>query len=73
MRSIDKGQSYKQLNSSYVSFICPFDMFEKGRHMYTFENICKEDKDIALGDGAVKIFLNSDSEMNDVSGELRNC
>ena len=59
------------MKPSYIIFICPFDMFGKGRHIYTFENICREDKDICLNDGAVKIFLNADSDMDDVSRELR--
>ena len=71
LQMIDKGQTYKQLNKSYVIFICPFDVFSKGRHIYTFENLCKEDKNIRLDDGAVKVFLNSDSEMDDVSRELK--
>ncbi len=33
------------------------------------ENLYKEDKEIFLGDGAVKIFLNTDSKMDDVSKE----
>ena len=70
LQLIDKGQHYKLLKPSYIIFICPFDVFCQGRHIYTFENICKEDTNIALGDGAVKIFLNADSEMDDVSGEL---
>ncbi len=71
LQMVDAGQSYRKLNRSYVIFICPFDAFGKGRHIYTFENICKEDNTISLGDGAVKIFLNADSEKNDVSRELR--
>ena len=71
LQMIDRGQTYKQLNRSYVIFICPFDVFSGGRHIYTFENFCKEDKDIRLGDGAVKVFLNSESGMEDVSRELR--
>ena len=70
LQLIDKGQHYKLLKPSYIIFICPFDVFGQGRHIYTFENICKEDTNIALGDGAVKIFLNADSEMDDVSKEL---
>ena len=70
LQLIDKGQHYKLLKPSYIIFICPFDVFRQGRHIYTFENICKEDTNIALGDGAVKIFLNADSEMDDVSKEL---
>ena len=52
-------------------FICPFDIFHEGRHIYTFENRCKEKPELLLGDGAVKIFLNADSTMDDVSEELR--
>lgn len=36
-----------------------------------FENICREDHDISLGDETTKIFLNADSSMEDVSRELR--
>ncbi len=71
LQVIDKGQPYKKLNRSYVIFICPFDLFGRGRHIYTFENICKEDHSILLGDEAVKIFLNADSGMSDVSPELK--
>lgn len=71
LQMIDKGQPYKKLNRSYVIFICPFDLFGRGRHIYTFENICKEDHSILLGDEAVKIFLNADSGMSDVSPELK--
>ena len=68
---IDAGQHYKKLNRSYIIFICPFDLYGKGRHIYTFENICKEDNSISMGDEAVKIFLNAEGTMDDVSGELR--
>ena len=71
LQMIDKGQFYKKLNPSYVIFICQFDIFDTGRHIYTFENICKEDKNIPLGDGAAKIFLNADGKMDDVSRELK--
>ncbi len=70
LQLIDKGQHYKLLKPSYIIFICPFDVFGRGRHIYTFENVCKEDKEIFLGDGAVKIFLNADSQLDDVSREL---
>ena len=59
LQLIDKGQHYKKLNRSYIIFISPFDLYGKGRHIYTFENICKEDKSITMGDEAVKIFLNA--------------
>ncbi len=71
LQFIDKGQHYKKLNRSYIIFICQFDLYEKGRHIYTFENICKEDKSISMGDETVKIFLNTEGTMDDVSEELR--
>lgn len=71
LQLIDKGQTYKKLNRSYVIFICLEDIFKKGRHIYTFENICKEDKSISMGDETTKIFLNADGKMDDVSEELK--
>ncbi len=71
LQLIDKGQHYRRLNRSYIIFISPFDLYEKGRHIYTFENICKEDNSISMGDETVKIFLNADGTMDDVSSELK--
>ena len=71
LQLIDKGQHYKSMKPSYIIFICPFDLFDKGRHIYTFENICNEDNSIFLKDGAVKIFLNADGNRDDVSRELK--
>ncbi|GFI11154.1 hypothetical protein IMSAGC007_03627 [Lachnospiraceae bacterium] len=51
--------------------ICPFDLYGKERHIYTFENICKEDGSISMGDEAVKIFLNAKGTLDDVSDELK--
>lgn len=64
-------KSYMKLNKTYIIFICTFDLYGKGRHIYTFENICKEDNSLSMGDEATKIFLNSDSDMDDVGKELR--
>ena len=48
---IDKGQEYSRLKQSYVIFICDYDEFGLGRHVYTFENVCKEDSKLTLNDG----------------------
>ena len=45
---ISKGEDYNKLNKSFVIFICTFDPFNKGRHIYTFENRCNEDHSILL-------------------------
>lgn len=72
LQLLSKNQSYKKLGRSYIIFICLADVFHRGRHIYTFEHFCKEDKELALGDGATKIFLNADSKMDDdVSMELK--
>ena len=57
---------------TYVIFICTFDLFNKGRHIYTFKNFCAEDKEIELNDGAYTIFLNTKGKLDDVSPELKN-
>lgn len=72
MNLIVKGENYKKLNRSYVIFICLFDVFGKGRHIYTFENRCVQDLDICLEDETVKVFLNPVSDMDDVDEELKN-
>lgn len=59
LNHIEKGEHYKSLKDSYVIFICTFDPFEKEIPKYTFENICKEDNNILLEDGAYKIFFNT--------------
>ena len=56
---LDKGYSYKALNNSYIIFVCLFDPIGNGRAVYTFENICIEDKSILLQDGTKKIILNA--------------
>ena len=56
---LDKGHSYKALNESLIIFLCLFDPIGRNRALYTFENICIEDKTIPLQDGAKKIILNA--------------
>lgn len=55
---------------SYIIFICTFDFFKKGRHKYTFESICLEDKNIKLNDESQKIILSTKGIMNDLDEEL---
>ena len=69
---LGRGEDYRTLNRSFVIFICMEDIFHRGRHLYTFENRCREELELTLGDRTVKIFLNPCSEMNDVTPELKN-
>ena len=40
---LETGADYDDLNKTIIMFICPFDPFGKGRHIYTFRNFCAQD------------------------------
>ena len=65
------GADYDELNKTIIIFICPFDPFGEGRYMYTFENICLENKNLKLLDGATKIFLNTKGQIGDIDDTIR--
>ena len=71
LQMLDKGLHYKYLKPCYIIFTCPFDAFQKGRHIYIFENSCMKEKSLALEDGVTKIFLYADNELDDVRLELK--
>ena len=56
---LDKGVHYKALNDSYIIFVCLFDAIGKDRPLYTFENICLEDRHTPLRDGTKKVIINA--------------
>lgn len=56
---LEPGEDYRDLKDTYVIMITPFDLFGKGRYKYTFRMICEEVPEMALGDGATRIFLNT--------------
>ena len=58
---LDKGNFYSDLNNSFIIFICTFDAIGKNKPIYTFENICIEDKNISLQDGTKKIIINAEA------------
>ena len=68
---LEKGESYEALKKNIVIFICTFDPFGKDRHIYTFENRCKEDSSLRLEDESMKIFLNTKGKMDDIPRPLR--
>lgn len=70
LNQLDKGEHYGQLEKSFVIFICTFDYYGEGRHIYTFENRCKENPQLAFGDDTVKIILNTKGTRQDASQEL---
>lgn len=72
LNAIEKGADYSELPQSFVIFICTFDAFGKGRWRYTFENMCKEDNEVLLGDGTAKIFFNTAENKGGISEDTKN-
>ena len=56
--TLGTSHRYGELKEQYVIFICPGDIFNRGRPIYEFENREKEDHSLTLGDRTYKIFLN---------------
>ncbi|MCD8037542.1 MAG: Rpn family recombination-promoting nuclease/putative transposase [Lachnospiraceae bacterium] len=67
---ISAGEDYEKLRKSFVIFICTFDPFSDGRHVYTFENRCRENPSLVLGDETVKILLNTRGKLDDADEGL---
>ncbi len=55
--SLKSGQQYKDLAEAHVIFICMKDIFKQNLPVYTFENICQEDKKTKLNDRDYKHFF----------------
>ena len=68
---LDKGAHYKTLNDSYIIFVCLFDAVGKGKPLYTFENICLEDRRTPLHDGTKKVILNAQAFRKTGNTELK--
>ena len=68
---ISRSAPYEDLKKSFVIFICMKNPFEKkDLHLYTFENRCKQNVDLCLGDESTKVILTPDGNANDVSEGL---
>ena len=68
---LEKGCRYKELNNSYVIFICDFDLFGEGYYKYTFQNQCREVKTLYLNDGQTTIFMNTEGYKGNISDDCR--
>ena len=68
---LDKGEHYKALNDSYIIFVCLFDAIGKGKPIYTFENICIEDRQTPLRDGTKKVIINAEAFSKAENKELK--
>ena len=65
------GVNYLKLKKSFVIFICNYDPFERNRYIYTFENRCVEDVEIAFGDETQKVVVNTKGSVGEISDELK--
>lgn len=66
-----KSGMYNDIPDAFVIFICTFDPFNLGRHIYTFTNTCSEDNGLKLNDGSFTVFLNAKGKADDINGELK--
>ncbi len=70
--ALQVGLEYHQLKRSIIIFICPFKIFDGQRHLYTFRNICQQNKKLQLDDGSQKIFLSTKGNLRDVNAKVLN-
>ena len=68
---LDKGVHYKALNECYIIFVCLFDAIGKEKPLYTFENICIEDRHTPLRDGTKKVIINAQAFSKAEDKELK--
>ena len=66
-----KGDSYTELKTAFVIFICTFDPFGEGRCVYTFRNRCVEREGLELSDGTTKMFLNTKGTIGEVDEDIK--
>ncbi len=57
VEQLERGLPYRALPDAFSIFICLFDPFGRGRRVYSFESRCREEDGLALGDGALTVFL----------------
>ena len=72
LNNLKRGSRYEKLRDSYIVFICLFDYFRLGKHVYTFRERCDEDLNLLLGDGSTKVFLNTEGILNDADEDIKN-
>lgn len=68
---LERGCRYKNLNNTYVIFICDFDLFGEKQYKYTFTSKCEEVRGLALNEGRTTIFMNTKGQAGDVSEDCK--
>ncbi len=65
------GAKYYELKPTFIIFICPFEILDGNRHIYTFRSICTEDRNLEMPDGTAKILLSTKGKMEDVAPDVQ--
>lgn len=68
---LEKGEDYKELQESYIIFICTFDPFGHNKSKYVFQTICCDNPKLVLPDMTTKVFLNTKGDRRELSAELK--
>ena len=66
MEALESGEEYETIPDTFVIFVCDFDPFGKELYCYTFQNECKEDRDVKLEDGCCTIFLSTQGKKEEL-------
>ena len=66
------GQPYSELRDSYIIFICNYDPFGRGKAVYRFQYTENDEKDLYLGDGTYKIYLNTACAEEAIPDDMKN-
>ena len=69
--NLKKGEDYEKLKKNIVIFICTFDFYGEGRHLYSFRNRCDQDPTLEYGDETQKYVLNTKGTMDDIPPALK--
>ena len=67
-----RGQDYSDMKESYVIFIFPFDPFKRGKPVYHYKEIDKDDGTDDLNSGAHKFFFNASAYKKENKVEIKN-
>lgn len=67
---IEKGAKYSKLKKTFIIFICLNVPFPDNLPIYTFNNICEENKSIYLNDDATKVIINANGNRTGLSQDM---
>ena len=68
--NVKEGTPYKEIQNSYIIFICTYDPFNGGLARYTGKVKCEEDESVNLENGITYVYLNANAVRKNVSKEV---